>query len=93
MLLSHVKDDQSVDEKALGFEHGVALGVLIYHANCRCLFRYNAVHLSRRHRDSEEEDCFEFDNNRWLVFEYSFSPAVGSPRRPVKKSLTYSHPL
>lgn len=24
----------------------VALGVLIYHANCRSLFRYNAVHVS-----------------------------------------------
>ena len=91
VFLSSVKDNQSVDEKSLGFEHRVALVVLIYHANCRCLFRYNAVHLS--HRDSEEEDCFEFENNRWLVFEYSFTPAVGSPRRPVKKSLTYSHPL
>jgi len=26
--------------------------------------------------------------NRWLVFENSFSPAVGSPRRPIRKSLT-----
>ena len=26
--------------------------------------------------------------NRWLVLENSFSPAVGSPRRPIKKSLT-----
>ena len=32
MLLSFVKDNQSVDEKALGFERGVALGVLIYDA-------------------------------------------------------------
>ena len=28
--------------------------------------------------------------SRWLVFENSFSPAVGSPRRPIKKSPTQS---
>ena len=58
VFLSSVKDNQSVDEKSLGFAHRVALGVLIYHANCRCLFRYNAVHASHRHHDSVEEDCF-----------------------------------
>jgi len=29
-----------------------------------------------------------FVGPRWLVFENSFSPAVGSPRRQIKKSLT-----
>jgi len=28
------------------------------------------------------------DDSRWLVFENSFSPAVDSPRRPIKKSHT-----
>ena len=31
---------------------------------------------------------FRSPRNRLLVFENSFSPAVDSPRRPIKKSLT-----
>jgi len=44
-----------------------------------------AVRITLIKSNSNVTRCFK---NRWLVCENSYSPAVGSPRRPIKKSLT-----